>query len=92
MGGGEGALAIWRMKGKNNTADKFAVFNAQTCFLIYTDTLSAEKNHAIFCSNSLLYKMAIIITIPGFIKLKQHRGKNFKSKNIMEMEVTAFIP
>lgn len=34
MGGGEGALAIWRMKGKNNTADKFAVFNAQTCFLI----------------------------------------------------------
>lgn len=36
--------------------------------------------------------MAIIITIPGFIKLKQHRGKNFKSKNIMEMEVTAFIP
>lgn len=51
-----------------------------------------KKNHAIFCSNSLLYKMAIIITIPGFIKLKQHRGKNFKSKNIMEMEVTAFIP
>lgn len=35
--------------------------------------------------------MAMMIIVPGFMKLKLNRGKNFKSKNTIEMEAIAFI-
>lgn len=51
-----------------------------------------KKNHVTFCFNSQIYKMAMLIIVLDFIKLKLNRGKNFKSINIIEMEVTDFIP